>query len=168
MHAEAWGWVEYVAREIGPAARVMDQGGQDVNGDIRTLFQGVDEWISVDLCGGPSVTMIADCGDYVHPEPCDVVVATELLEHTPRGSDIVKCAYESLRSNGNYIITTAAPGRFPHNAQGRPELDPGEYYRNISFEELNRWLTVAGFTHIVINYIGPPFSPDIRAWARKP
>ena len=168
MHDQAWGWVAQVAQEIGPAGRVMDQGGQDVNGDIRPLFQGVTEWISVDLADTPGVTIVADCGDYTHPELCDVVVTTELLEHTPRGQDIIGHAYESLKPGGHYIVTTAAPGRPVHNATGGPELAEGEHYRNISYDELNGWLERAGFTHIIISTIGAPFHIDIRAWARKP
>ena len=146
----------------------MDQGGQNVNGNIRELFQGVTEWTSVDLYDGEGVDVVADCGDYVHPEPCDLVVTTELLEHTPRGPDIIKRAYESLRSGGHYVITTAAPGRPVHNATGGPELAPGEHYANISYNELHQWLTDAGFHYIVISTLGEPNSVDIRAWAMKP
>jgi SAM-dependent methyltransferase len=168
MHDQAWDWVQYVASKIGPAGRVMDQGGQNVNGDIRPLFEGVAEWISVDLADTEGVTVVADAGDYTHPEPCDVVVSTELLEHTPRGPDIIKRAYESLKPEGHYVITTAAPGRPVHNATGGEELAPGEHYANISYDELNQWLNDAGFHYIIIDTVGPPHHVDIRAWAQKP
>jgi len=168
MHQQAWDWVQHIAAQLNPAGRVMDQGGQNVNGDIRPLFRGVTEWISVDLAATPGVTVVADAGDYTHPEPCDIVVSTELLEHTPRGYDIIKRAYESLKPGGHYIITTAAPGRPEHSATGEPYLKDGEHYANISYDELNNWLTFAGFHAIIIDTRGRPFHIDIRAWARKP
>lgn len=168
MHTEAWQWVESIAGRIDPAGRVMDQGGRNVNGSIRPLFRGVTDWVSVDMSDGPGVDVVADCGDYVHPEPRDIVVCTELLEHTPRGPDVVRCAYESLVDGGHYILTTAAPGRPPHGAHGSPWLEPGEHYRNIEPGELSRWLYDAGFQHVVLDLTRPPSSIDVRIWARKP
>jgi predicted SAM-dependent methyltransferase len=168
MHAEAWSWVATIASYIDPAGRVMDQGGQNVNGNIRPLFKGVTEWIAVDIADTEGVDVVADCGDYTHPEPCDIVVTTELFEHTPRGPEIVRRAYESLRSGGDYIITTAAPGRPVHNHMVGPDLFPGEHYANISHQELDGWLRAAGFHYIIIDTRGEPWSIDIRAWAKKP
>lgn len=143
----------------------MDQGGQNVNGSIRDLFPTVTDWTAVDMHPGRGVDLVTDCGDYVHHD-CDLVVSTELLEHTPRGADIVKRAFESLKPGGYYIITTAAPGRAPHSAQGLPALPAGEYYGNIPPETLHGWLEEAGFVDIVVTF--EPRSFDTRSFARRP
>ena len=168
MHSEAMQWVAQVASRIGPQKVVLDQGGRDVNGGIRHLFAGVEDWIAVDLTEGEGVTVVADCAEYAHPSPCDVVVSTELLEHTARGPEIVKNAFESLVPGGHYIITCAAPGRFAHGAWGDPAPAEGEYYQNVEPTDLLAWLKSAGFIDIVIDRRTSPFPDDLRAWARKP
>jgi len=165
MHPEAWKWVADHVAKVGSPQRVMDQGGQNVNGNIRDLFPDVTDWTAVDLYPGAGVDVVADCGDYVHPD-CDMVISTELLEHTPRGPDIVKRAFDSLKPGGHYVITTAAYGRAPHSAQGLAAIPAGEYYGNISPLDLQDWLKNAGFVDIVLNV--ETSTHDVRAWARRP
>jgi hypothetical protein len=39
-----------------------------------------------------------------------------------------------------FIVTTATTGRAPHSAVDGGVLRAGEFYRNVSPEELNTWL----------------------------
>jgi Glycosyl transferase family 2 len=166
VHPQAWSWVEKYAAKVGSPVRVMDQGGQNVNGSIRELFPTATDWTAVDTHNGLGVDLVADCGDYVHPG-CDLVTSTELLEHTPRGADIVKRAFESLKPGGYYIVTTAAPGREPHGAFGTVEVPPDQHYANIAPEQLHGWLKDAGFVDIVVDHETTELD-DVRAWARRP
>ena len=165
MHPQAWQWVAHHATKVGAPDRVMDQGGQNVNGSIRVLFPTVTDWTAVDMMPGAGVDLVADCGDYVHPD-CDLVVSTELLEHTPRGADFLARDFESLKPCGHYIDTTAAPGRAPHSALGEHTVPPGEHYANIPPGQLRDWLEDAGFVDIVIDE--EIVNHDTRAWARRP
>lgn len=168
VHQEVREWVQHVADLIPSPRRVMDQGGNNVNGGISDIFPQAREWISVDVVAGVGVTVVADCAVYRRDADCDLVVSTELMEHTWKGREIVASAYASLRPGGDYIVTCAAPGRAVHGAWGDPELQPGEYYRNVDAPMLRSWLQEAGFTEIVIDRRTDPYPNDLRAWARKP
>ena len=61
MHPEAMQWVAEHATKVGSPVRVMDQGGQNVNGSIRELFPTATDWTSVDMFNGEGVDVVADC-----------------------------------------------------------------------------------------------------------
>jgi hypothetical protein len=164
MHPEAEQWVRDVSKEIVNPTVVMDQGGRNVNGSIRKYFPTVKEWIAVDITDGEGVDIVADCATYIH-SGCDVVISTELFEHTPKVEQIIQCAYGSLVSGGHYIVTTAGLGRPPHNAHGGEQLLKDEYYRNIDPNWLIEQLWLTGFKKVFIDIQDNP--SDVRAWCIK-
>jgi SAM-dependent methyltransferase len=124
----------------------LECGARDVNGTVRDLFPHTT-WVGVDVAAGAGVDVVADFADYTHPEPVDLVVSTEVLEHTSRWRDILRSAARNLRPGGHLIVTAASHGRAPHSAVDGGPVGPDEHYENIDpdelSEELARWFTVS-------------------------
>lgn len=113
----------------------LECGARDVNGTVRDLFPNAT-WTGVDIGEGSGVDVVADFADYTHDRLVDLVVSTEVLEHTARWRDIVVAAARNLRGGGRFIVTAAGPGRAPHSAMdGGPVGD--EHYENIDPDDLS-------------------------------
>lgn len=167
MHPQAEQWIEFVANELrlnkAKTSQIMDQGGRNVNGSISKYFPG-SEWLAVDISDGPGVNVVADSAVYTYPG-CDVVVCTEVFEHTPKVREIIERAYESLLFGGSYIITTAGLQRPPHGQHGDPSPALGEYYQNINPYWLLEQFSEVGFNRIIMDVRDNP--SDVRVWATK-
>ncbi len=163
MHPEAMQYVADVVDELELDGDVLDLGGRYINGSTRDLFPEGHRYIVVDIVADPSVDVVADAGDLDLGETFDIVLSTELLEHTPRGADIVKSAYRHLRDGGVFVATMAGPGRPPHGAAGSPWPLEGEWYKNIPPAELTEWLLDAGFSDVKVDQA----ATDVRCWARR-
>jgi hypothetical protein len=165
MHAEAYDWVRQHAMPT-PGLRVLDIGGRDINGSTRPLFPGAD-WTVLDIAPGANVHIVADAATWVPEAEYDVVVCTEVFEHTPHWPQIVATAFKACAANGRLIVTMAGPGRPPHSAvDGGWSLHPGEHYANIPPERLRTILEQVGWCDVVIDQ--QPSPADVRAVARKP
>lgn len=163
MHPEAMQYVADVIAEHDLDGDVLDLGGRYINGSTRTLFPDGHRYIVVDIAPDDSVDIVADAGDLDLGETFEVVLSTELLEHTPRGADIVKAAYRHLTPGGMFVATMAGPGRPPHGAAGSPWPLDGEWYQNVWPFALEEWLTDAGFADFKVDQAGT----DVRCWARR-
>lgn len=137
---------EFVASlvPVEPVA-VLDIGGRDLNGTNRDAFPSVTEWVSVDLRPGPAVDIVADAADLDLGRTFDVVVCTEVLEHAERWAEIVGTAADHLTSGGLFIVTCAGPGRAPHSGIEATGIQEGEYYANVSADDLSTAMERAGF-----------------------
>lgn len=93
-----------------------------------------------------------------------MVISTELLEHTPKGAEIVASAARHLTPGGTFLATMAGPGRAPHGASGESKPPQGEYYRNVDPEALQGWIRAAGFESWDVNVLGT----DLRCRAVAP
>lgn len=123
-------YVRQVLRNHGPhelSLRVVEVGSRDVNGSPRECFTSIDTYVGVDLEDGPGVDKVLDI-ESAHGveglglEEWDVVVSTEMLEHTPRPWRAVVNMAELLKPGGRLILTTRAPGFGIHNY-------PSDFYR---------------------------------------
>lgn len=124
---------------------VLDLGGRDVNGSTRDLFGDVN-YVVVDIAEGPGVDIVANAADLDLGRTFDVVLSTEVLEHTARAAEIVAAACRHVSRGGVFIATMAGPGRHPHGASGESSPPPGEHYENVAPDVLERWLSDAGFS----------------------
>lgn len=147
--------------DTSPRRLVVEFGSRHVNGGVRDLF-GLAAFVGVDIRDGPGVDVVADAADWTPDRPADVVVSTEVLEHTERAAELIVNAWRILRPGGTLIVTAAGPGRSPHSADDGGPISPGEWYRNIPAATLTRWLD--GWENVTIDVHGF----DIRAVARKP
>lgn len=163
MHPEAYDWVR---RHAGPAASVLDIGGRDINGSTRDLFPG-STWTVLDIQPGDNVDIAADAATWTPDRDYDVIVCTEVFEHTSSWPQICATAFKACKPGGTLILTMAGPGRPAHSAvDGGWQLHPGEYYRNVHPQRLRRVLDEAGFVELVIDQQLSP--ADVRAVARRP
>lgn len=166
MHREA---MEYVTTQVRrhhlnvPGARILDLGGRNVNGTPRRLFSRAACYMSVDIRDGPGVDVVADAADLDLAERFDVVVSTELFEHTARAAEMVTAAFRHLVPGGVFIATMAGPGRAPHGASGEHTPPEGEWYENVEPDALEAWIRAAGFQAWWVNQLGT----DVRCRAVK-
>lgn len=156
---------KYIAEHAPPLDRqaptVLELGGRYINGGVRQFFRHAREYVSVDIVPGRDVDVVADAADLELGRTFDVVVSTELFEHTPRAAEIVVTACRHLAPGGVFLATMAGPGRAPHSAAGRPRMEPGEFYRNVEPAELDEWLQWAGFAEWTVDVL----ADDVRCYA---
>jgi SAM-dependent methyltransferase len=176
MHPQAYDFVAAHAHPA-PGLKVLDIGGQDMNGTVRPLFPGA-EYVCLDLVDGPGVDIVADATQW-HPgwppdEGFDVVVCCEVFEHTPDWRKIIRTAFEALRPGGRFIATMAGPGRPQHSGRRAAlAIDPDEYYENVVPVCLLDAVEGAGFVDVVMDVVGGSTDPrrkteDVRVTARRP
>jgi SAM-dependent methyltransferase len=165
MHAEAMAWVARFATD--DPVSVLDLGGRDINGTPRDLFPGATSYTVLDVQMAEGVDIAADAATWdPNGRRWDLVLATELFEHTDQWPQICATAFRALWPGGRFIVTTAAPGRPPHSGIDGGPLHFGEYYANIDPGQLREILTDAGFTEIEVDVQSSP--ADVRAVATKP
>jgi SAM-dependent methyltransferase len=109
--------------------RVLEVGSRNLNGSVREVV-AAGEYHGIDLRAGPGVDEVADAATYTAPEPFDLVVCCEVLEHVPEWDLIVRAVARNLRPGGRAVITCAGPGRPEHSGIEATDLKPGEFYAN--------------------------------------
>lgn len=143
MHTEARQYCERFAHD--GLVVCLDLGGQDVNGSVHDLWPNA-KWTVVDIVDGPGVDIVANAAYWSPDKQYDMVISTELFEHTPLWFAVIDTAYKALKPGGVFIVTCAGPRRTPHSATGTMHLFPAdEHYENIDPEDLDTELVSAGF-----------------------
>lgn len=160
MHTEARAYVE--ARRSDDVMAVLEIGGRFINGGVRDLFPNADPYVSLDIVHGPQVDIVANAATWEPDRQYDLVIATEVFEHTPEWPQILRTMHAACRPGGRLILTMAGPGRAGHGAGGGG-LSPGEYYANVDPEALRDELCAAGWADVDVDYIRAP--GDTRATA---
>lgn len=141
----------------GRYLRVLDMGGQDVNGTVHSQLRdrGFGGALDVlDIEQGVGVTIVGDARntDWWDGQSYDLVISTEMLEHLDDWWDSLDVAAQVLRPGGWFVGTCASLGRAPHGATGAPSPAPGEYYDNIRPTELAAGLGLRGFDPVEVQY----------------
>lgn len=139
MHDAAFRYVARVVADLPRPQRVVEIGSRNVNGTPRSLFAGVESYTGIDVRPGDGVDVVADGATWQPDEPVDLVVCMEVLEHAPEAGEIVANACRMLRPGGTLILTAAGEGRAPHSASDGGPLQAGEFYRNVSADDLRQW-----------------------------
>lgn len=122
----------------------VDLGGRDTSGNGRHLWPNAD-WTVVDCTDEDSfapVDVVADAATWQPPDLVELVLCSEVAEHTPVWALIVENASRMLAPGGMFVFTAAGPGRPAHGQTGDTRfrhaddsLVPG-WYRNIEPVEL--------------------------------
>jgi len=150
MHPEAMAWVARYATD--EPVSVLDLGGRDINGSPRGLFPNATSYTVLDVQMAEGVDIAADAATWdPNGRRWDLVLATELFEHTDQWPAVCVTAYKALRPGGRFVVTTAAPGRPPHSGIDGGPLHFGEYYANVQPEQLREVLGAAGFTDVTVD-----------------
>lgn len=104
VHKSVMHWIErQVTRRGLERADTVEIGSYDVNGSVRPLFSGV--FVGTDMRPGPGVDLMHNIEDSSLAPDYDVVVCTEVLEHTPRPWRAVQNMADSLRKGGVLLVT---------------------------------------------------------------
>lgn len=164
MHSEAYRWVaDHAPRD---AATVLDIGGRNINGTVRSLFPFATVYTALDIAEGPEVDIVADAATWTPDREYEVVVCCEVFEHTDSWPDICLTAHKACAPGGMFVATMAGPGRPAHSAvDGGWKLYPGEYYGNVDPIELREVLEACGWRDVVVDQRHSP--ADVRAVAVK-
>ena len=171
MHQAAYDYVFKTFHELRKDRNdlhVLEVGSYNINGGVRRMItQFSERYHGIDPQEGPGVDEVIGGDKFVHPEGFDVVVSTEVFEHTPDWKKIVRNAHANLRQGGMFIATMAGEGRAPHSAvHGNAPYD-WEHYANIGEWDLRQTLKDAGFSTYQTEYVGKDYHPDLRCWAIK-
>lgn len=134
MNQECYDWVRLTVAELPPRKRVVEFGSLNVNGTVRDLFPGIP-YLGIDLVGGPSVDVVADAEFYTPEDTPDTVICLSVLEHTPRGEQIIQNAWRILAPGGVLLLAGPTDEFVIHSADGGP-LKRGEYYKALDAELL--------------------------------
>lgn len=142
MHDAALAWLtdQIALHDLGGCARVLDLGGRDVNGTVHSQFNKVR---TLDILEGEGVDIVADAATWEPDDSYQVVLCTEVFEHTGSWRRIIGTAYAALEPGGMLLCTCASRSRPPHSAVDGGALRPGEWYQNVSpgelYRELRNW-----------------------------
>lgn len=163
MHDQARAWVTTIVQTYSlEDAEVLDLGGRAVNGTIHDLF--TTRPFVVDVRPGFGVDLIADAAEWTPHRTWDVVLCTEVFEHTARWADILRTAFWALHPGGMLIATCASRSRPPHSAVDGGALRHDEWYRNIPPEELTAELALWP-AYGVVEADGVFGDDDLYCWA---
>lgn len=125
------------------ALNVLEFGSLDINGSVRSIFQPyVFTYVGVDAQSGHGVDVVADAATFDTDQRFDVVVCTEVFEHTPVWREIISNSHRLLRDGGLFVATMAGEGRHPHSAIDENPIREWEYYDNVGAWELGRAMKI--------------------------
>jgi SAM-dependent methyltransferase len=111
--------VRVLTSEMIAGREVLEVGAQDVNGSLRPHIEslGPTRYVGADIEMGSGVDDIVDAGDLVShygPESFDLVVTTEMVEHTREWRLVMSNLKRVLRPGGHLLVTTRSPGFHYH------------------------------------------------------
>lgn len=118
---------------------VLEVGAYDVNGSVRPLFQDAARYHGIDIRAGKGVDEVADILDYTPEKPYEIVISTEMLEHTAAPRKVLKKLMACVAPGGYLLLTCASAERAPHDCDGAPLGRKKEAYSRISADDLAAW-----------------------------
>lgn len=171
MHIQAEQWIIGEFSRLPSGCSVLELGSRDLNGSCREILEFFDigPWFGIDIEDGPKVDLVADAAVYVHPDPVDCVICTEVFEHTPNWREILQRSFDNLRPGGTLLVTMAGPGRTPHSGRSQGSLASDEFYENVDPIDLIAQMKLGLWSDVVVEYHdwGLPHGGDVYLRAKK-
>jgi hypothetical protein len=166
MHPEAHAGFQRMLKKVNvprlyAGLRVLDVGGQYVNGSVHDLLPGA-RITTLDL---ENADIVADARHWRPDRLFDLVMATEVFEHVREWRQVVHTMRAALDPDGPGVLiaTCASTDRPRHGATGAPLPARGEYYANVEPRNLEHCLHQY-FREYGVEYQYPP--GDAYMWAR--
>ena len=121
-------------------AKIIEIGSYDVNGSVRDIFEGAEQFVGVDLTEGAGVDIVAYGHEVDHADGTyDLSLSGECFEHDPHWQDSFRNMVRMTRPGGLVVFTCASHGRPEHGTSRSDVTDsPGtqseglDYYRNLT------------------------------------
>lgn len=135
MHDAAFAFYKRELQDMTPK-EVLEFGSYNINGSVRDAYPQAKSWWGIDIAEGNGVDEVADAVFYKSSKKYDIVICAEAFEHTEYWRDIVANAYNHLKDGGYFFASCASRARPAHSALDGGALRDGEYYKNISPEEM--------------------------------
>lgn len=148
MHAEAFEFGRRMLATLPVPQSVLEIGSRDINGSLRSILPDV-AYIGIDLKIGDGVDVVANGVTYQPEGSPDLIICTEVLEHTAAARAIVLHIGEILAQGGHLLLTCATSYRVAHSAVDGGPLRSDEYYGNVDPLSMDIWLDKAGLTTMV-------------------
>ena len=125
--------------EFFKSQQVLEIGSLNINGSVRVFFENCN-YIGVDVGSGPDVDVIAQGQDLTYDDGMfDVVISTEVFEHTPHWREIFLNMSRMTRPAGLVIFTCASTGRREHGTRRTTPHDAPllqtDYYKNLTRDD---------------------------------
>jgi hypothetical protein len=168
VHNEAFTFACGVLADLNlPKIRALEIGARNFNGSMRPVIERLlPEWyVGIDTAPGYGVDAIGDGKDYQPSAAPNLVICTEVLEHTPHAREVVCNIGQLLEPGGYALITCATDPRLPHSGVDGNAVREGEYYGNVKPQDLNTWLRQAGLERLIFEVHQD--RGDLYAWTRR-
>ena len=143
MHEAARVAVARMLESLPPPRSAVEIGGRDVNGSVADLLPPGCARTGIDVLPGPGVDVVADAAAWRPPEPVDLVICAEVLEHARDPAALVCAAAEMLAPGGALVLTCAVRPRREHSGVDGGPLRHGEPYRALWPGEVAGWLAAS-------------------------
>jgi SAM-dependent methyltransferase len=169
MHREA---LVFAARTLAGLhlrpIRALEIGARDFNGSVRVIVDRLqpESYVGIDIAPGPGVDALGDGSDYQPLARPNLIICTEVLEHTPHARDVVRQIGRVLEPGGFALITCATDPRVPHSAVDGNAVREGEYYGNVGPQDLTEWMVLAGLDALTFEVHDD--RGDLYTYAQKP
>lgn len=139
MHDAAFAFYKDNLHSLDPMD-VLEFGSYNINGSVRDAYVNSASWHGIDVVPGNGVDEVGDASIWKSDKRYDIVICAEAFEHTPEWKKIIENAKEHLNTGGLFLASCASRSRPPHSAVDGGALQDGEYYKNISPEEMTEYL----------------------------
>jgi len=162
MHPSVMDWVSSKVEQHSLKGRVLEVGSRNVNGTVRPLFAGAQEYVGVDFMEGDGVDLVLNAHELTSQfavDSFDVVVSTEMLEHDSEFWRSVEMMGQVLKPGGHLLLTARGNGFWIHDY-------PADYYRFLP-ESFRSLLTLAGCEVVEVTEDWHPGHPGVFGLGRK-
>lgn len=149
MHEQARTWLSATRGKISDTGKVLEIGSYDHNGTCRDYYQSSDRtYVGVDIIPGKGVDVVGDINDERFRDflisqygTFQTIMSTETLEHTPAKPLLFSMLnlLDTDASSCRLVLTCANKARPEHSYDGTL-LKEGEYYGNVSEQEVVDWI----------------------------